>query len=143
MGIKFIQMKYISLNDKNHKVSFENAVVRGLAPGKALYFPERIPNLSKDFFQNLGELSKEEIAFEAIKPFVGEEIDKNGLQEILKKTLDFEFPVVPISENTGTLELFHGPTLAFKDVGAGFMAGCLGHFVKKGNLGKITVLVAT
>ncbi|MBO2544832.1 threonine synthase [Salegentibacter sp. BDJ18] len=136
-------MKYISLNDKNHKVSFEDAVVRGLAPGKALYFPERIPNLSKDFFQNLGELSKEEIAFEAIKPFVGEEIDKNGLQEILKKTLNFEFPVVPISENTGTLELFHGPTLAFKDVGAGFMAGCLGHFVKKGNLGKITVLVAT
>ncbi|SFF60449.1 threonine synthase [Salegentibacter agarivorans] len=143
MGIKFIQMKYISLNDKNHKVSFEDAVVRGLAPGKALYFPEKIPNLSKDFFQNLGELSKEEIAFEAIKPFVGEEIDKNGLQEILKKTLNFEFPVVPISENTGTLELFHGPTLAFKDVGAGFMAGCLGHFVKKGNLGKITVLVAT
>lgn len=143
MGIKFIQMKYISLNDKNHKVSFEDAVVRGLAPGKALYFPEKIPNLSKDFFQNLGELSKEEIAFEAIKPFVGEEIDKNGLQEILKKTLNFEFPVVPISENTGTLELFHGPTMAFKDVGAGFMAGCLGHFVKKGNLGKITVLVAT
>jgi len=143
MGIKFIQMKYISLNDKNHKVSFENAVVRGLAPGKALYFPEKIPTLSKDFFQNLGELSEEDIAFEAIKPFVGEEIDKNGLQEILKKTLDFEFPVVPISENTGTLELFHGPTLAFKDVGAGFMAGCLGHFVKKGNLGKITVLVAT
>ncbi|WP_339650695.1 threonine synthase [uncultured Salegentibacter sp.] len=136
-------MKYISLNDKNHKVSFEDAVVRGLAPGKALYFPEKNPNLSKGFFQNLGELSKEEIAFEAIKPFVGEEIDKNGLQEILKKTLNFEFPVVPISENTGTLELFHGPTLAFKDVGAGFMAGCLGHFVKKGNLGKITVLVAT
>jgi threonine synthase len=136
-------MKYISLNDKNHKVSFEDAVVRGLAPGKALYFPEKIPNLSKDFFQNLGELSKEEIAFKAIKPFVGEEIDKNGIQEILKKTLNFEFPVVPISENTGTLELFHGPTLAFKDVGAGFMAGCLGHFVKKGNLGKITVLVAT
>ena len=143
MGIKFIQMKYISLNDKNHKVSFEDAVVRGLAPGKALYFPEKNPNLSKGFFQNLGELSKEEIAFEAIKPFVGEEIDKNALQEILKKTLDFEFPIVPISENTGTLELFHGPTLAFKDVGAGFMAGCLGHFVKKGNLGKITVLVAT
>jgi len=136
-------MKYISLNDKNHKVSFEDAVVRGLAPGKALYFPEEIPALSKEFFKNLDKLSKEEIAFEAIKQFVGDEIDKNGLQEILKKTLDFEFPVVPISENIGTLELFHGPTLAFKDVGAGFMAGCLGHFVKKGNLGKITVLVAT
>ncbi|MBZ9730989.1 threonine synthase [Salegentibacter sp. JZCK2] len=136
-------MKYISLNDKNHKVSFEDAVVRGLAPGKALYFPEEIPVLSKEFFKNLDKLSKEEIAYEAIKQFVGDEIDKNGLQEILKKTLDFEFPVVPISESMGTLELFHGPTLAFKDVGAGFMAGCLGHFVKKGNLGKITVLVAT
>ena len=136
-------MKYRSLKDKNHKVSFEDAVVRGLAPGKALYFPEEIPKLSQDFFQNLDKYSKEEIAYEAIKAFVGDEIEKNSLQEILKKTLDFEFPVVPISENIGTLELFHGPTLAFKDVGAGFMAGCLGHFVKKGNLGKITVLVAT
>ncbi|GGW87401.1 threonine synthase [Salegentibacter mishustinae] len=136
-------MKYRSLNDKNHKVSFEDAVVRGLAPGKALYFPEDIPKLSPDFFQNLDKYSKEEIAYEAIKAFVGDEIEKNSLQEILKKTLNFEFPVVPISENIGTLELFHGPTLAFKDVGAGFMAGCLGHFVKKGNLGKITVLVAT
>ena len=136
-------MKYRSINDKNHKVYFEDAVVRGLAPGKALYFPEDIPKLSQDFFQNLDKYSKEEIAYEAIKAFVGDEIEKNGLQEILKNTLDFEFPVVPISENTGTLELFHGPTLAFKDVGAGFMAGCLGHFVKKGNLGKITVLVAT
>ena len=136
-------MKYRSLNDKNHKVSFEDAVVRGLAPGKALYFPEDIPKLSQDFFQNLDKYSKEEIAYEAIKAFVGDEIEKNSLQEILKKTLDFEFPVVSISENIGTLELFHGPTLAFKDVGAGFMAGCLGHFVKKGNLGKITVLVAT
>ncbi|WP_037321065.1 threonine synthase [Salegentibacter sp. Hel_I_6] len=136
-------MKYFSLNDKNHKVSFEDAVVRGLAPGKALYFPEEIPKLSQDFFQNLNKYSNEEIAYEAIKEFVGDEIDKTSLQEILKKTLDFEFPVVPISDNIGTLELFHGPTLAFKDVGAGFMAGCLGHFVKKGNLGKITVLVAT
>lgn len=136
-------MKYYSLNDKNHKVSFEKAVVRGLAPGKALYFPEEIPKLSQDFFHNLNKYSKEEIAYKAITSFVGDEIDNNGLQEILNKTLNFEFPVVPISENTGTLELFHGPTLAFKDVGAGFMAGCLGHFVKKGNLGKITVLVAT
>ena len=136
-------MKYRSLNDKNHKVSFEDAVVRGLAPGKALYFPEDIPKLSQDFFQNLDKYSKEEIAYEAIKAFVGDEIEKNSLQEILKKTLDFEFPVVSISENIGTLELFHGPTLAFKDVGAGFMAGCLGHFVKKGNLGRITGLVAT
>ena len=136
-------MKYFSLNDKNHKVSFESAVVKGLAPGKALYFPEEIPTLPKEFLQSLDKLSKEEIAYKAIKTFVGNEIDENGLRSILSKTLDFDFPVVPVSENTGTLELFHGPTLAFKDVGAGFMAGCLGYFVKKGNLGKITVLVAT
>jgi threonine synthase len=136
-------MKYFSLNDKNHKVSFEDAVVRGLAPGKALYFPEKIGALPKEFFQNLDKLSKEEIAYEAIKQFIDDEIDDDSLQQILKKTLDFDFPVVPISDKIGTLELFHGPTLAFKDVGAGFMAGCLGHFVKKGALGKITVLVAT
>ena len=136
-------MKYFSLKDRTHRVSFEEAVVKGLAPGKALYFPEEIPSLPTSFFENLSNLSKEEIAFKAIKPFVGEEIDEKSLQEILKKTLDFNFPVVPISENISTLELFHGPTLAFKDVGAGFMAGCLGYFVKKGKLGKITVLVAT
>jgi len=136
-------MKYFSLKDRTHRVSFEEAVVKGLAPGKALYFPEEIPSLPTSFFENLSNLSKEEIAFKAIKPFVGEEIDEKSLQEILKKTLDFEFPVVPISGNISTLELFHGPTLAFKDVGAGFMAGCLGYFVKKGKLGKITVLVAT
>ena len=136
-------MKYFSLKDRTHRVSFEEAVVKGLAPGKALYFPEEIPSLPTSFFENLSNLSKEEIAFKAIKPFVGEEIDEKSLQEILKKTLDFDFPVVSISENISTLELFHGPTLAFKDVGAGFMAGCLGYFVKKGKLGKITVLVAT
>jgi len=136
-------MKYFSLKDRTHRVSFEEAVVKGLAPGKALYFPEEIPSLPTSFFENLSNLSKEEIAFKAIKPFVGEEIDEKSLQEILKKTLDFDFPVVPISGNISTLELFHGPTLAFKDVGAGFMAGCLGYFVKKGKLGKITVLVAT
>lgn len=136
-------MNYYSLNDKSHRVSFEEAVVKGLAPGKALYFPEEIPKLTSGFFKELNDLSKEEIAFKAIKPFVGDEIDDESLQEIIQKTLDFDFPVVNVSKNINTLELFHGPTLAFKDVGARFMAGCLGHFVKKGNLGKITVLVAT
>ena len=136
-------MNYFSLSDKNHKVSFEKAVVRGLAPGKALYFPEEIPSLSPAFIDGLGQLSNEEIAYEVIREFIGNEIDRNSLEEILGKTLGFEFPVVPISDRLATLELFYGPTLAFKDVGAGFMAGCLGHFVKKGDLGKITVLVAT
>lgn len=136
-------MKYYSLNDKSHRVSFEEAVIKGLAPGKALYFPEEIPRLSSEFFDNLNDLSKEEIAFKAIQAFIGKEIDDQSLKNIIKDTLNFDFPVVPVSKNINTLELFHGPTLAFKDVGAKFMAGCLGYFVKKNNLGKITVLVAT
>lgn len=136
-------MKYFSLKDRSHKVSFEKAVIQGLAPGKALYFPERIPSLSKTFIDNLKNLSNQEIAYECIREFIGNEIDQNSIEKILEKTLNFEFPIVPISESISTLELFHGSTLAFKDVGAGFMAGCLGHFVKKGDLGDITVLVAT
>ncbi|SHF92055.1 threonine synthase [Salegentibacter echinorum] len=136
-------MKYYSLNDKSHRVSFEEAVIKGLAPGKALYFPEELPKLPSEFFDKLNNLSKEEIAFEAIKPFIGTEIDDDSLKKIIQETLDFDFPVVNVTKNINTLELFHGPTLAFKDVGARFMAGCLGYFVKKNNLGKITVLVAT
>lgn len=136
-------MNYYSLNDKSHRVSFEEAVIKGLAPGKALYFPEEIPKLPSGFFKELNDLSKEEIAFKAIKPFIGAEIDDESLRNIIQDTLDFDFPVVNVSKNINALELFHGPTLAFKDVGARFMAGCLGYFVKKNNLGKITVLVAT
>lgn len=136
-------MKYYSLNDKSHRVSFEEAVIKGLAPGKALYFPEEIPRLPSEFFNELNDLSKEEIAFKAIKPFIGAEIDDENLKKIIRDTLNFDFPVVNVLKNINTLELFHGPTFAFKDVGARFMAGCLGYFVKKNNLGKITVLVAT
>lgn len=137
-------MRYFSLNNKEHFSNFENAVLKGLAPDKGLYFPEKIHKLSEGFIKDLPKLSKTEIAFEAIKSYVGEEIPENSLKEIIEKALDFEFPVVPVEENVGTLELFHGPTLAFKDVGAGFMAGCLGYFIKKGNnKNKVTVLVAT
>ncbi|MFD1096306.1 threonine synthase [Salegentibacter chungangensis] len=136
-------MRYFSLNNRKHSASFEQAVVKGLAPDKGLYFPEKIPHLSSGFFKKLDKLSKTEIAFEAIKDFVGDEISEAALLDIIDETLDFEFPVVPVEKDIGTLELFHGPTLAFKDVGARFMAGSLGYFIKKGNLGKITVLVAT
>ncbi|MCH4823831.1 threonine synthase [Gramella lutea] len=136
-------MKYFSLNNKEHHSNFENAVIRGLAPDKGLYFPERIVKLPDGFFKELSEYDKVEIAFEAIKEFVGKEIPDADLLDIIKETLDFDFPVVPVKANTGSLELFHGPTLAFKDVGARFMAGSLGYFIQKGSLGKVTVLVAT
>ncbi|PTX42650.1 threonine synthase [Christiangramia gaetbulicola] len=136
-------MKYFSLNNREHTSNFEDAVVRGLAPDKGLYFPEEIVKLPASFFQELNKLDKTEIAFNAIQKYVGAEIPDSELMDIIDETLDFEFPVVDVEENIGSLELFHGPTLAFKDVGARFMAGSLGYFIKKGNLGKVTVLVAT
>lgn len=136
-------MRYFSLNDRSHTSSFENAVVKGLAPDKGLYFPEKVVKLPASFIKDLQNLDKTEIAFRAIKEYVGSEIPDSGLIDIINETLDFDFPVVNITNDIGSLELFHGPTLAFKDVGARFMAGSLGYFIKKGNLGKITVLVAT
>ena len=136
-------MRYFSLNNKEHTSSFEDAVVRGLAPDKGLYFPEEVIKLPGSFFNSLKHLDKSEIAFTAIKDYVGQEIPDSELENIIKETLDFDFPVVPVKENIASLELFRGPTLAFKDVGARFMAGSLGYFIKKGNLGKVTVLVAT
>ncbi len=136
-------MKYYSLNNRENISTFENAVVKGLADDKGLYFPEKINKLPDSFFENIDSLSKNEIAFEAIKEYIGDEIPEDALKSIIAETLDFDFPVVSVKENIGALELFHGPTLAFKDVGARFMAGCLGYFIKKGKFGKITVLVAT
>lgn len=136
-------MKYFSLNDKNQVSTFENAVLKGLAPDRGLYFPKEINKLPPSFFENFKSRSKYEIAFEVIKGYVGDEIPEPELKKVIKTTLDFDFPVVPITSDTSVLELFHGPTLAFKDVGARFMAGCLGYFIKKDDLGKITVLVAT
>lgn len=136
-------MKYYSLNNKEHHSDFENAVVRGLAPDKGLYFPERIPQLSSEFISNLKSLNSTEIGMHVISPFVSNEIPETELQKILEETLSFNFPVKKIEPDVSVLELFHGAALAFKDVGARFMAGSLGYFIKKGNLGKVTVLVAT
>ena len=136
-------MKYFSLNNRTHTSNFENAVLKGLAPDKGLYFPSEIKKIPVSFFKNLENLSKTEIAFEAIQNYIGDEIPKQSLLKIIENTVDFDFPVVEIEPGISTLELFHGPTLAFKDVGAKFMAGCLGHFVKKGNINEVTVLVAT
>jgi len=135
-------MNYYSLNKIAPKVSFKNAVINGIAPDKGLYFPESITPLPASFFDHIDELSNREIAFNAIHQFVADEIPNEKLREILAEVLDFEFPVVAIEKNTATLELFHGPTMAFKDVGARFMANCLGYFSKE-QTNTITVLVAT
>ncbi len=135
-------MRYLSLNDKNHLASFKEAVTRGIAPDKGLYFPKHIEPLPSSFFDQLENCANHEIAFRAIQQFVGEDISNNALQKIIAATLDFEFPLVTIEENSATLELFHGPTMAFKDVGARFMANCLGHFSETSDE-EVTVLVAT
>jgi threonine synthase len=135
-------MYYYSLNNKSHKVSFKQAVINGLAPDKGLYFPENITPLSKDFFDNLENLSDEEIAFEAIKQFVGDDIPETVLKKIISETLCFDFPCVKVEDNIYSLELFHGPTMAFKDVGARFMSRCMGYF-NQNSEEKNTVLVAT
>ena len=135
-------MKYYSLNHSSKKASFKEAVVNGIASDKGLYFPQEVTSLSEEFIQNISEYSNEEIAFKVIKQFVGDEIPEMHLKEIIKKTISFDFPVVRIDENLGSLELFHGPTMAFKDVGASFMSQCLSYF-NQGNKEQITVLVAT
>ncbi|HMI61076.1 MAG TPA: threonine synthase [Puia sp.] len=135
-------MLYYSLNNPSTRVTFKEATIRGQAPDKGLYFPESIPTLPKEFFDNIGTMSREEIAYQVIRPFTGDTIPEAELRRIVAETINFDFPLVPVTDNTWALELFHGPTLAFKDVGARFMSRCLGYFVR-GNDRPVTVLVAT
>ena len=136
-------MKYYSLNHNAPEVSFKEAVIQGLAPDKGLYFPETISPLAQDFFNNIENLSCEEIAFAAIQQFVGDAIPETNLKQIIAETLCFDFPLVQIEKDIYSLELFHGPTMAFKDVGARFMSRCIGYFNKDNTSSKNTVLVAT
>jgi threonine synthase len=136
-------MKYYSLNHNAPKVSFQEAVIQGLAPDKGLYFPETIAPLPTDFFEKIASLSNEEIAFQAIRQFVGDEIPESNLKQIISETLSFDFPTVKVEDNIYALELYHGPTMAFKDVGARFMSRCLAYFNKGNADNKNTVLVAT
>ncbi|MDB5198785.1 MAG: thrC [Chitinophagaceae bacterium] len=135
-------MLYYSTSHISPKVDFKEATIKGQAPDKGLYFPEIIPQLPENFISNIEQYSKEEIAYNVIQPYIGDAIPKNELERIVKETINFDFPLVKVEENIFSLELFHGPTLAFKDVGARFMSRCLGYFVKDENK-KITVLVAT
>lgn len=135
-------MKYYSLHKKSPDTSFKNAVIEGLAKDRGIYFPQNITPLPKTFFDTIENYSNEEIAFTAIQQFVGDEIPETILKQIIKETISFDFPVVKIEDNIGTLELFHGPTMAFKDVGARFMSSCLEYF-NRDKKEEITVLVAT
>ncbi|SDX48585.1 threonine synthase [Hydrobacter penzbergensis] len=135
-------MQYFSLNKTAPDVDFKEAAVRGQAPDKGLYFPRRIPTVEKEIINNITNFSKEELAFRIMLPYVGTAIPEKVLYQIVSETIDFPFPLVPITENISSLELFHGPTMAFKDVGARFMSRCLGYF-SRGQDKKVTVLVAT
>ncbi|MFQ3306503.1 MAG: threonine synthase [Polaribacter sp.] len=135
-------MNYYSLHRKSPNTTFKNAVVQGLAKDRGIYFPENITPLSADFIANITKYTHHEIAYEVIQQFVGDEIPTEKLKEIIKETISFDFPLVKVDDNIASLELFHGPTMAFKDVGAKFMAQCLEYF-NQGNKEEITVLVAT
>lgn len=135
-------MRYYSLNKQSPSVDFREATLKGQAPDKGLYFPEKIPLHEKAFIEQLRSFSKEEIAFRVMKPFVGDTIPKSVLQRIVTETVDFPFPLHPIHENISSLELYHGPTFAFKDVGARFMSRCLSYFSSNADT-TTTILVAT
>ena len=141
-------MKYYSTNGNSPLATLEEAVVRGLAPDKGLYMPERIKTLPKAFFDNIQDMTFQDIAYNVASAFFGEDVDGDALQEIVYDTLSFDCPVVKVNDNIYSLELFHGPTLAFKDVGARFMARMLQYFINRRNsgsgmTGSLNVLVAT
>src|SRR5450432_1632452 len=135
-------MNYYSLNKQSPIVNFKEATINGQAPDKGLYFPETIPKVKKELLNNIEKYSNEEIALNVISPYVGDTIAQKDLLQIVAETVNFSIPLIPVTKKIFSLELFHGPTLAFKDIGARFMSRCLGHFVK-GNNKKVTVLVAT
>lgn len=135
-------MRLYSTNKLSESVGIEESIFQGLPPDNGLYLPEVIPSLPNSFWENCQKLSLKEIAFEISKEFLGDEIPENELKVLLNNALDFDAPSVEISENLYCLELFHGPSMAFKDFGARFMAAVMSYFLKKENK-KIHILVAT
>jgi len=149
-------MKYYSTNKQSPIVDFREATIKGQAPDKGLYFPEQIPVVENGLIERIESFSNEEIAFRVIRPYVGGLIPDEKLFQIVSETVNFPIPLVRVNDQVSSLELFHGPTLAFKDVGARFMSRCLGYFIGQaaqsgqtgkaasgGPTGKVTVLVAT
>jgi threonine synthase len=137
-------MRYYSTNNQAPIADLHKAVVKGLAEDRGLYMPERIQKLPKAFFDEIDKMSFQDIAYNVASAFFGEDVDLDALKDIVYDTLQFDCPVVKVKSNIYTLELFHGPTLAFKDVGARFMARLLQYFIKQeGKNEQVNVLVAT
>lgn len=136
-------MKYYSTNRKTPDVSLEEAVVKGLAADKGLFMPTTIKPLPQEFYDSIDRLSFQEIAYRVADTFFGEDVAADTLKQIVYDTLNFDVPLVKVTERIYALELFHGPTLAFKDVGGRFMARLLGYFIKKQGRKQVNVLVAT
>jgi len=135
-------MKYYSTNDKQNLVNFETAVMQGLAADGGLFMPVEIPKFKNGFVESIEKKSFEEIGYEVAEKFIGEEISSSDLQNIISSAINFPAPLHNLSDSISILELFHGPTLAFKDFGARFMAKTMGHFVSKRNT-ELNILVAT
>ena len=136
-------MQYYSTNGKAPLATLEEAVVRGLAPDKGLYMPQEIRPLPQEFFDNIENMSFQEMSYQVAHNFFGDDVDAESLREIVFDTLAFETPIIRVEDNIYSLELFHGPTLAFKDVGARFMARLLRYFIKREGKEQVNVLVAT
>lgn len=136
-------MKYYSTNKQAAFATLHEAVVKGLASDKGLFMPEVIHKLPAEFFEEIQDLSFQEMSYNVSQAFFGEDVPADTLKQIVYDTLDFDCPVVKVTENIYSLELFHGPTLAFKDVGARFMARLLGYFIQQEGNEKVNVLVAT
>lgn len=136
-------MKYYSTNGQASFATLQDAVVKGLASDKGLYMPEMIKLLPQAFYDHIEDLSFQEIAYRVADAFFGEDVPSETLKQIVYDTLSFDVPVVKVKDNIYSLELFHGPTLAFKDVGARFMARLLGYFIRKEGKEPVNVLVAT
>lgn len=136
-------MKYYSTNNKSTQATLQEAVVKGLASDRGLYMPEVIKCLPDSFFEEMKDLSFQEVAYVVADAFFGEDVEAEDLKKIVYETLNFDVPLVHVNDNIYSLELFHGPTLAFKDVGARFMSRLLGYFIKKEGQKDVNVLVAT
>lgn len=137
-------MQFYSTNNQAPIASLEKAVVKGLAEDRGLYMPERIKQLPQSFFDNIQDMTFQEVAYNVADAFFGEDVPADDLRRIVYDTLAFDCPVVPVEDNICSLELFHGPTLAFKDVGARFMARLLQYFIRRqGESKEVNVLVAT
>ena len=136
-------MKYYSTNKQASDATLEEAVVRGLAGDKGLYMPREIKPLPASFYEDIENMTFQEIAYRVADAFFGEDVPADTLKHIVYDTLSFDVPAVKVKDNIYSLELFHGPTLAFKDVGGRFMARLLGYFIRKEGKSQVNVLVAT